>query len=48
MPYGIYAHWVQNTMKRDTFKECRRLIHLCGEMHVTHRDTSKYTPLAKV
>ena len=48
MPYGIYAPWVQNAMTRDAFKECRRLIHLCGDVHVRHRVTSKYDPLAKV
>ena len=48
MPYGIYAPWVQNTMTRDAFKECRRLIHLSGDIHVRHRVTSQYDPLAKV
>ena len=48
MPYEIYAPWVQNAMKRDAFTECRRLIHLCGDIHVRHRITSKYDPLAKV
>ena len=47
IPYGIYAPWVQNTMTRDAFIQCRSLIHLCGIIHVRYRITSKYDPLAK-
>ena len=35
-------------MTRDAFNECRRLIHLCGNVHVRHRVTPKYDPLGKV
>ena len=35
-------------MTRDSFKECRRLIHLCGDIHVRHRVIFKYDPLTKV
>ena len=48
IPYGIYAPWFQNTMTRDDFIQYRSLVHLCGDMHVRNRITSKYDPLAKV
>ena len=35
-------------MTKRAFVECRRLIHLCGDIHVRPRITSKYDPLAKV
>ena len=47
MPYSIYAPWIQNVMTRDTFRHCRRFVHLSGVITPNHRVTSGYDPLSK-
>ena len=48
MPYGLYAPWIQNVMTQDSFKNCRRFIHLSDVITPNRRVTSGYDPLSKI